>query len=88
MPLFGKGGLREEDLFKARERFDSVIKQANRNPADFDAYYEKELENVAMQVLELPNKEALDKALEMIETSARFELVRKHVTRRLLDGTI
>jgi len=88
MAFFGKSGLREEDLHKIRERFDSIMRKANNDPKDYDAYYEKELENIAMQVLELPNKEALEKALEMIETSAKFELVRKDVIRGLLDGTI
>jgi len=88
MSLFGKNGLREEDLNKLRDRFDSIIKNANKDPQDFDAYYKKEVENIAMQVLELPTDEALQKALEMIETSAKFELIRKDVVRGLLDGTI
>ncbi len=88
MAFFGKSGLREEDLHKIRERFDSIMKKANKDPKDYDAYYRKEVENIAMQVLELPSKEALEKALDMIETSATFELVRKDVVRRLLDGTI
>ncbi len=88
MAFFGKGGLGEQDLHKIRERFDSVIRKANKDPKDYDAYYKKELENIAMQVLELPSREALEKALEMIETSAKFELVRKDVVRGLLDGTI
>lgn len=88
MAFFGKGGLREQDLHKIREHFDSIIRKANKDPKDYDTYYKKELENIAMQVLELPSKEALEKALEMIETSAKFELVRKDVVRGLLDGTI
>lgn len=88
MSLFGKNGLREEDLSKLRDRFDSIIKNANKNPQDFDAYYKKEVENIAMQVLELPTDEAVQKALEMVETSAKFELIRKDVVRGILDGTI
>ncbi len=88
MAFFGTGGLREQDLHKIRERFDSIIRKANKDPKDYDDYYKKELENIAMQVLELPSKEAFEKALEMIETSAKFELVRKDVVRGLLDGTI
>ncbi len=88
MTFFGKSGLREKDLHKIRERFDSIMKKADKDPKDYDAYYRKEVENIAMQVLELPGKEALEKALEMIETSATFELVRKDVVRGLLDGTI
>jgi hypothetical protein len=88
MSLFGKNGLREEDLSKLRDRFDSIIKNANKVPQDFDAYYKKEVENIAMQVLELPAEEAVQKALEMIETSAKFELIRKDVVRGILDGTI
>ena len=89
MPLFGmEGGLKTEDLHKLRERFDSVIKGAKRNPGDFDAYYQKELNNIAIQVKELPHDEALEKALEMVENAARFELVRKDLVRGLLDGTI
>jgi len=88
MSFFGKNGLRQEDLHKLRERFDSVIKNTNKNPKDFDDYYKKEVENIAVQVLELLSEEALEKALEMIETSAKFELIRKDVVRGLLDGTI
>ncbi len=88
MSLFGKNGLRQEDLSQLRDRFDSIIKHANKDPQDFDAYYRKEVENIAMQVLELPTDEALEKALEMIETSAKFELIRKDVVRGILDGTI
>lgn len=88
MSFFGKSGLRQEDLHKLRERFDSIIRKANKNPEDFDAYYKKEVQNIAVQVLELPSEEALEKALEMIETSAKFELIRKDVVRGLLDGTI
>lgn len=88
MPFFGSNGLRQEDVRKLRERFDSVIRSANKNPKDFDAYYRKEAQNIIMQVLELPSEEALEKALEMIETAAKFELIRKDVVRGLLDGTI
>jgi len=88
MSFFGSSGLRQEDLPKLRERFDSIIKSANKNPRDFDDYYRKEVWNISVQVLDLPSKEALEKALEMIETSAKFELVRKDVVRGLLDGTI
>jgi len=88
MLFFGKNGLRKEDFPKLRERFDFVIKNAKKNPDDFDDYYKKELENISMQVLELPAEEALEKALEMIETSAKFELIRKDVVRGLLDGTL
>ena len=88
MPLFVKKGLREEDLPKLRERFDSIIRNANKNPKDFGAYYKNELENIAIQVLELFPEEALEKAFEMIETSAKFELIRKDIVRGLLDGTL
>jgi len=88
MSFFGKNGLTQEDLQKLKERFDTIIKNANKNPEDYVAYYKKEAENIVMQVIELPNEEALEKALEMIETSAKFELIRKNVVRGLLDGTI
>jgi len=88
MSFFGKSGLREEDLHKLREHFDSIIRAASKNPEDFEDYYKKEVQNIAMQVLELPTGEALEKALEMIETSAKFELIRKDVVRGLLDGTL
>jgi len=88
MSFFGKNGLTQEDLQKLKERFDTIIKNANKNPEDYAAYYKKEAENIVMQVIELPNEEALEKALEMIETSAKFELIRKNVVRGLLDGTI
>ncbi len=88
MSLFGKNGLKQEDMYKLRERFGSVIKEAKLNPEDFEAYYKKEAQNIVTQVLELPNEEAVKKALEMIETAARFELIRKDLVRGLLDGTI
>lgn len=88
MSFFGKNGLQQEDVPKLRERFDSVIRNANKDPKDFDAYYKKEAQHIVMQVLELPAEEALEKALEMIETSAKFELIRKDVVRGILDGTI
>jgi vacuolar-type H+-ATPase subunit H len=88
MSFFGKNGLAQEDMYKLRERFSSIIKEANKDPKDFEAYYKKEATHIATQVLELPREEAVKKALEMIETSARFELVRKDVVRGLLDGTI
>ncbi len=88
MSFFGKNGLAQEDMYKLRERFSSIIREANKDPKDFEVYYKKEATHIATQVLELPREEALRKALEMIETSARFELVRKDVVRGLLDGTI
>ena len=88
MSFFGKNGLAQEDMHKLRERFSSVIKEAKKDPKDFETYYKKEATHIAAQVLELPRVEALKKALEMIETSARFELIRKDVVRGLLDGTI
>ncbi|MEM2759250.1 MAG: hypothetical protein QXU32_03485 [Nitrososphaerales archaeon] len=87
-PLFPEKGLREDDLPKLRARFDSIILQAKKNPRDFDDYYKKEEQNIAIQVKELFREEAVEKALEMIETSARFELVRKDVVRGMLDGKI
>jgi predicted outer membrane protein len=87
-PLIAEKGLRQEDLPKLRERFDTIIRQANKNPRDFDDYYKKEEQNITMQVKELFRDEAIEKALEMVETSARFELVRKDVVRGMLDGTI
>ncbi|HLE34426.1 MAG: hypothetical protein HMLIMOIP_000024 [Candidatus Nitrosomirales archaeon] len=88
MSFFGKNGLAQEDMYKLRERFSSIIKAAKKDPEDFEAYYKKEATHIASLVLELPREEAFKKALEMIETSARFELVRKDVVRGLLDGTI
>ncbi len=88
MSFFGKNGLAQEDMRKLRERFSSIINEAKKDPRDFEAYYKKEATHIATQVLELPRGEALKKALEMIETSARFELIRKNVVRGLLDGTI
>ena len=41
-----------------------------------------------MQVKELFREDAIEKALEMIETSASFELIRKDVVRGMLDGKI
>jgi|GEM_PF-937134 len=87
-PLIAEKGLRQKDLPKLRERFDTIIRQVNKNPQDFDDYYKKEEQNITMQVKELFREEAIEKALEMVETSARFELVRKDVVRGMLDGTI
>jgi len=88
MSFFGKNGLAQEDMYKLRELFSSIIKAAKKDPEDFEAYYKKEASHIASLVLELPREEAFKKALEKIETSARFELVRKDVVRGLLDGTI
>lgn len=88
MSFFRKNGLAQEDMYRLRERFSSIIKEAKKDPKDFEAYYKKEATHIATLLLELPREEALEKALEMIETSARFELVRKDVVRGLLDGTI
>ena len=87
-PFTTEKGLKQEDLTKLRERFDSVIMQAKKNPKDYDDYYSKEEQNIAMQVKELFREDAIEKALEMIETSARFELIRKDVVRDMLDGKI
>lgn len=87
-PFTTEKGLKQEDLPKLRERFDSVIMQAKKNPRDYDDYYSKEEQNIAMQVKELFREDAIEKALEMIETSARFELIRKDVVRDMLDGKI
>lgn len=87
-PLMAERGLRQEDLPKLRERFDSIIKQANRDPHDYDDYYKKEEENIAMQVKELFREDAVERALEMIETSARFELIRKDIVKGMLEGEI
>jgi hypothetical protein len=87
-PFTTEKGLKQEDLPKLRERFDSVIMQAKKNPKDYDDYYSKEEQNIAMQVKELFREDAIEKALEMIETSARFELIRKDVVRDMLDGKI
>lgn len=89
MPLFTtEKGLKREDLPKLRERFDAVMIKAKKTPRDFDDYYKKEEENIAMQVKELFREDAIEKALEMIETSASFELIRKDVVRGMLDGKI
>jgi len=88
MSFFRKNGLAQEDMYRLRERFSSIIKEAKKDPKDFEAYYKREATHIATLLLELPREEALEKALEMIETSARFELVRKDVVRGLLDGTI
>jgi hypothetical protein len=87
-PFTTEKGLKQEDLTKLRERFNSVIMQAKKNPKDYDDYYSKEEQNIAMQVKELFREDAIEKALEMIETSARFELIRKDVVRDMLDGKI
>lgn len=83
-----ENGLRKEDLLKLRERFDAIITQANKNPRDYDDYFKKEAENIAIQVEEYVREVAIEKALEMIETSARFELVRSDIVRGMLDGKI
>jgi hypothetical protein len=89
MILFGsEKGLRQQDLPKLRERFDSIIRQANKNPRDYDSYYRNDEQTIAMQVKEFPREEAIEKALELVESSARFELVRKDVVRGMLDGKI
>ena len=87
-PFTVEKGLKREDLPKLRECFDAVITKAKKNPGDFDDYYKKEEENIAMQVKELFREDAIEKALEMIETSASFELIRKDVVRGMLDGKI
>ncbi|MEE8132144.1 MAG: hypothetical protein V3T40_01045 [Nitrososphaerales archaeon] len=87
-PLIPEKGLKQEDLPKLREHFDVMIIQAKKNTKDYDDYYEKEEQNIAMQVKELFREDAIEKALEMIETSARFELIRKNVVRNMLDGNI
>jgi 3-methyladenine DNA glycosylase AlkC len=87
MPVFARG-LRREDLPKLRERFESVMRNANKNPDDYEDYYRKEVEHIAVQVSEMFPEDAFQKALEMVETSAKFELIRKDITRGLLDGTI
>lgn len=83
-----ENGLRKEDLLKLRERFDAIITQANKNPRDYDDYFKKEAENIVIQVEEYVREVAIEKALEMIETSARFELVRSDIVRGMLDGKI
>lgn len=87
-PFGVERGLRQADLTKLRERFDSVIRQGRKDPKQFEDYYKKEEENIAMQVKELPRDEAVEEALEMIETSARFELIRKDVVRGMLEGEL
>ena len=87
-PLIPEKGLKQEDLPKLREHLDVMIIQAKKNTKDYDDYYEKEEQNIAMQVKELFREDAIEKALEMIETSARFELIRKNVVRNMLDGNI
>ena len=88
VPLVAEKGLRQEDLPKLRGRFDAIIIQAKKNPKDYDDYYGKEEQNIAMQVKEFFRDDAIERALEMIETSARFELIRKDVVRGMLDGKL
>lgn len=87
-PFTTEKGIKQEDLPKLRERFDAIIIKAKKKPKDFDDYYKDEEENIAMQVKELFREDALEKAMEMIETSAKFELIRKDVVRGMLEGNI
>ncbi|MCS6768248.1 MAG: hypothetical protein RMJ59_02375 [Candidatus Nitrosocaldus sp.] len=82
--MLGSKGLRSEHLLRMKELFDSIIASAGKDPADFYTYWRKEAENIYMQVADLPSDEAFEKAMGMIETSARFELVRRDVVRNLL----
>lgn len=76
--------MRSEHLWRMKELFDSIISSAGKNPNDFYQYWRKEAENIYMQVADLPSDEAFEQAMKMIETSARFELVRRDVIRNLL----
>jgi hypothetical protein len=82
--LTGKG-LKYEHLLKMKELFDSVISNANKDPNDYYEYWRKEAENIMLQVADLPTDEAFEKALKMIETSARFELARRDIIKGLLE---
>ncbi|GBC73710.1 hypothetical protein HRbin04_01116 [archaeon HR04] len=82
--MLGSKGLKSEHLIKMKELFDSIISSAGKDPKDFYQYWRKEAENIYMQVADLPTDDAFDKAMRMIETSARFELVRRDVVRNLL----
>ncbi len=81
--LMGKG-LRYEHLLKMKELFDSIISSANKDPEDYYEYWRKEAENILLQVADIPTEEAFEKALKMIETSAKFELARRDIVKGLL----
>ncbi len=82
--MLGSKGLRSEHLLKMKELFDSIISSAGKDPEDFYQYWRREAENIYIQVADLPTDEAFEKAMRMIETSARFELARKDIVRNLL----
>ncbi len=77
-------GLRYEHLLKMKELFDSIISSANKDPNDYYEYWRREAENILLQVADMPTEEAFEKALKMIETSARFELARRDIVKGLL----
>ncbi len=81
--LMGKG-LRYEHLLKMKELFDSIISNANKDPKDYYEYWRREAENILLQVADIPTEEAFEKALKMIETSAKFELARRNIVKGLL----
>lgn len=77
-------GLRYEHLLKMKELFDSIISGANKDPKDYYEYWRREAENILLQVADMPTEEAFEKALKMIETSAKFELARRDIVKGLL----
>ncbi len=77
-------GLKYEHLLKMKELFDSIISNAGKDPKDYYEYWRKEAENIMLQVADLPTDMAFNKALKMIETSAKFELARRDIIKGLL----
>ncbi len=83
--MFTSKGLKYEHLLKMKELFDSIIAEANKDPKDYYEYWRREAENIIMQVADMPTDEAYEKAIKMIETSARFELKRRDIIRGILE---
>ncbi len=88
MSFFGSNGLKREHFPELRARFDAIIRNAGKDPKDYDDYFRKEIEHIATLMMDFPTEEAFKKAIALVETSAGFELKRKDIVRGLLEGSI